>query len=167
MPRPRKPRCVRGEPAYGFFKPRGIPLKELEVVKLSVEELEALRLADIEELYHEDAALYMEVSRPTFHRILKGAHHKVAQALVEGKALGIEGGDYVLAGDTRIFECVKCGHTREEPFGTGARACESVCPECGGRVTRKACGGGLARRGRGPCGRQGPTAPDPSRVERS
>jgi predicted DNA-binding protein (UPF0251 family) len=158
LPRPRKPRCVRDEPAYAFFKPQGIPLRELEVVSLSVEELEALRLADIEELYQEDAAVQMEVSRPTFHRVLKEAHRKVATALVDGKALGIEGGDYILAGDTRIFECVKCGHTWEEPFGTGVRACEAVCPKCGGAVTRKGCGMGRARRGQGPRGRCGPPA---------
>jgi len=157
LPRPRKPRCVRDEPAYGFFKPQGIPLRELEVVRLSVEELEALRLADIEELYHEDAALRMEISRPTFHRVLKEAHRKVATALVDGKALGIEGGDYVLAGDTRIFECVACGHTWEEPFGSGVRACEAVCPKCGGAVTRKGCGRGRgARRGQGLRGQCGP-----------
>lgn len=156
MPRPRKPRCVQGEPAYGFFKPRGIPLRELEVVSLSVEELEALRLADIEELYQEDAALRMEISRPTFHRVLKEARRKVATALVEGKALGIEGGDYVLAGDTRIFECVECGHTWEEPFGSGVRACEAVCPKCGGAVTRKGCGKGRARGGQGPRRQCGP-----------
>jgi uncharacterized protein len=157
LPRPRKPRCVRDEPAYGFFKPQGIPLRELEVVRLSVEELEALSLADIEELYHEDAAVQMEVSRPTFHRILKEAHRKVAEALVEGKALGIEGGDYILAGDTRIFECVVCGHSWEEPFGSGMRACEAVCPKCGGGVRRKGCGRGRgARRGQGPRGRCGP-----------
>ena len=157
MPRPRKPRCVREEPAYGFFNPQGIPLRELEVVSLSVEELEALRLADIEELYHEDAALRMEVSRPTFHRVLKEAHRKVATALVEGKALGIEGGDYILAGDTRIFECVECGHTWDEPFGSGVRACEAVCPKCGGAVTRKGCGRERgARRGQGPLGHCGP-----------
>jgi predicted DNA-binding protein (UPF0251 family) len=147
---------VRDEPAFAFFKPRGIPLRELEVVSLSVEELEALRLADIEELYHEDAALRMEISRSTFHRVLKGAHRKVATALVEGKALGIEGGDYILAGDTRIFECVECGHTWDEPFGSGVRACEAVCPKCGGAVTRKGCGRGRARRGQGPRGRCGP-----------
>ena len=157
MPRPRKPRCVREEPAYGFFKPQGIPLRELEVVSLSVEEFEALRLADIEELYQEDAAERMEVSRPTFQRVLREAHRKVATALVEGKALGIEGGDYVLAGDTRIFECVECGHSWEEPFGSGVRACEAVCPQCGGAVTRHGCGRGHgARRGQGPRGRCGP-----------
>lgn len=158
MPRPRKPRCVRDEPSYSFFKPQGIPLRELEMVTLSVEELESLRLVDIEELYQEDAAAQMEVSRPTFHRIIKEAHHKVAEALVEGKALGIEGGDYFLAGDTRIFECMECGHTWEEPFGTGVRACEASCPKCGGAVTRKGCGRGRARRGQGSRGRCGPSA---------
>ncbi|MBU1669632.1 MAG: DUF134 domain-containing protein [Actinobacteria bacterium] len=146
MPRPRKPRCVRDEPAFGFFKPQGVPLRELELVSLSVEELEALRLADIDGLYQEDAAAQMEVSRPTFHRILKEAHRKVAIALVEGKALGIEGGDYFLAGDTRIFECVECAYSWEEPFGTGVRACEAVCPKCGGAVARYGCARGRAAR---------------------
>lgn len=145
MPRPRKPRCVREEPACSFFKPQGVPLRELEVVRLSVEELESLRLADIEDLYHEEAALRMEVSRPTFHRILKEARRKAATALVEGQALAIEGGDYVLVGDTRVFECVACGHTWEEPFGTGVRACEAACPGCGGGVRRKERGGRTRR----------------------
>jgi uncharacterized protein len=158
LTRPRKPRCVRDEPAYSFFKPQGIPLRELEVIRLSVEELEALRLVDIEELYHEEAALRMEVSRPTLHRILKEARRKVATALVEGRALGIEGGDYILAGDTRIFECMACEYTWEEPFGSGVRACEAVCPECGGGVRRKGCGKGRSRRGQGPRGRFGPPA---------
>ncbi len=157
MSRPRKPRCVRGEPVFGFFKPHGVPLRALEVVRLGVEELEALRLADIEELYQEDAAERMEVSRATFHRVLKEAHRKVAIALVEGKALGIEGGDYVLAGETRIFECVECGHTWEEPFGSGVRACEAVCPQCGGAVTRYGCARGrAARQGLRPRDRRGP-----------
>lgn len=147
MPRPRKPRCVRDEPAYGFFKPHGVPMRVLDVVSLSVEELEALRLADIEDLYQEDAAERMEVSRPTFHRVLKEARRKVATALVEGKALGILGGDYVLAGDRRVFECLECSHKWEEPFGSGVRACEAVCPRCGGPVARLGCSRGAARRG--------------------
>jgi len=154
LPRPVKPRCVREEPVHGIFKPHGVPLSMLEVVGLSVEELEAMRLADVEGLYHEDAAERMEVSRPTFHRILKEAHRKVAMALVEGKALGIEGGNYVLAGESRVFECVECGHTREEPFGSGVRACEASCTECGGAVTRQGCGVGRARRGRESTGKR-------------
>lgn len=147
MPRPRKPRCVRDEPAFAFFKPQGIPLGMLEVLNLSVEELEALRLADIEGLYHEDAAERMEISRPTFHRVLKEAHRKVALALVEGRALGIEGGDYFLSAETRVLECVECGHFWEEPFGNGVRTCEALCPECGGAAVRLGCRRGREARG--------------------
>src|SRR5450756_2868188 len=92
--RPAKPRFVTGEPCVDFFKPRGIPLRELEEERLSVEELEALKLADIEGLYQEDAAERMDVSRPTFQRVLKSARGKVARCLVEGKALGIEAVSY-------------------------------------------------------------------------
>ena len=122
-----------------FFKPRGIPLRELEKECLSVEELEALKLADIEGLYQEDAAERMEVSRPTFQRVLKSARGKVARCLVEGKALGIEGGNYVLAGEGKTFECLSCEHRWEESFGSGVRACETVCPQCGQMTVRRAC----------------------------
>jgi predicted DNA-binding protein (UPF0251 family) len=139
MARPAKPRFVTGEPCVDFFKPRGIPLRELEEERLSVEELEALKLADIECLYQEDAAERMEVSRPTFQRVLKSARGKVARCLVEGKALGIEGGNYVLAGKGKTFECLSCEHSWEEPFGSGIRACETVCPQCGQMTVRRAC----------------------------
>ncbi len=155
MVRPVKPRYVSDEPRVGYFKPKGIPLRELEEERLSVEELEALRLADVECLYQEEAAARMEVSRPTFHRILREARAKVARCLIEGKALGIEGGNYVLAGDTRIFACCSCGHQWDEPFGTGIRACEASCPKCGGRTVRRADGrrGHAQRRGGRACER--------------
>ena len=73
-----------------YFKPRGIPLVQLEEVCLSLDELEAVRLADYEGLYHEQAAERMTISRPTFGRILGGARRKLAEALLEGKALRIE-----------------------------------------------------------------------------
>ena len=69
------------------FKPMRIPMAELEVLSLQLDELEALRLADREGLYHEEAAERMGVSRVTFGRILQRAHAKVAEALLEGKAL--------------------------------------------------------------------------------
>ena len=137
--RPAKPRFVTGEPCVDFFKPRGIPLRELEEERLSVEELEALKLADIEGLYQEDAAERMDVSRPTFQRVLKSARGKVARCLVEGKALGIEGGNYVLAGEGKTLKCLSCDHSWEEPFGSGVRACETVCPKCGEMTVRRAC----------------------------
>jgi uncharacterized protein len=157
--RPCKPRFVSGEPAIDFFKPRGIPLSELQQERLSVEELEALRLTDIAGLYQEDAAERMEVSRPTFQRVLKSAREKVARCLVEGKALGIEGGNYVLGGDERTFECRSCEHSWKEPWGSGARACETSCPECGAAtVVRRCPAGGTAHAvGRG-CGRAAASA---------
>ena len=75
-----------------MFKPQGIPLRDLEEVILTLDEFEALRLADLDGQYQEDAAAQMKVSRPTFSRIVDAAHRKVADALVHGKALRIEGG---------------------------------------------------------------------------
>ena len=94
----RRPCCKRvdGLPGVRYFKPRGIPLMDLEEVVLAFEELEALRLAHQERLYQEDAASRMGVSRATFGRVLAAAHQKVTQALVEGKALRIEGGTYLV-----------------------------------------------------------------------
>jgi predicted DNA-binding protein (UPF0251 family) len=90
MSRPKKERCIRCQPNALYFKPRGIPLIQLEEVGLSLDELEAIRLADYEGLYHEQAAEKMKISRPTFGRILSEARRKLAETLVEGKALRIE-----------------------------------------------------------------------------
>lgn len=92
MARPPCCRRVAGNPIASIFKPAGIPARMLDQVVLTLDEFEALRLADLEGLYQDDAARRMEVSRPTFGRILESAHRKVAQALVGGKALRIEGG---------------------------------------------------------------------------
>jgi predicted DNA-binding protein (UPF0251 family) len=90
MSRPKKVRCISCQPNALFFKPRGIPLIHLEEVGLSIDELEAIRLADYEGFYHEQAAEKMKISRPTFGRILGEARHKLAEVLIEGKALRIE-----------------------------------------------------------------------------
>ena len=90
MSRPKKERCIRCQPNALYFKPRGIPLIQLEEVGLSLDELESIRLADYEGLYHEQAAEKMKISRPTFGRILGEARRKLAEVLVEGKALRIE-----------------------------------------------------------------------------
>lgn len=92
MPRPPCCRRVEGSPAAVLFKPAGIPARELEEVVITLDELEAIRLADVERLYQEEAAARMDVSRPTFGRILDAARRKVAEALVAGKAVRIEGG---------------------------------------------------------------------------
>lgn len=92
MPRPFKKRRVCCNPKSDYFKPRGIPLDCLEEVTLSIDELEALRLADMEGAYQEEGAGRMNISRQTFGNIIASAHQKVAEALLEGKALKIEGG---------------------------------------------------------------------------
>jgi len=97
MARPRQCRRVGSIPESNYFKPRGIPLSVLEEVVLNVDEFEAIRLADLEGLYQEQAAEKMNVSRPTFGRIIESAHKKVADALVKGKALKIEGGEFEMA----------------------------------------------------------------------
>ena len=73
-----------------YFKPKGIPLVQLDEVVLNLDELEAIRLADYEGMYHEQAAEKMNISRPTFGRILSEARRKVAEVIVEGKALNIK-----------------------------------------------------------------------------
>ncbi len=92
MPRPCCPRRIGAGPPAAVFKPAGIPLRDLEPVVMSLDEFEALRLADLEGFYQEAAAERMGVSRATFGRILDAAHARVADALVHGKALRIEGG---------------------------------------------------------------------------
>jgi predicted DNA-binding protein (UPF0251 family) len=75
-----------------MFKPAGIPARALDEVLLTLDELEALRLADLEGLYQDEAAVRMSVSRPTFGRIVEAARRKVARALLQGLVLRIDGG---------------------------------------------------------------------------
>ena len=90
MARPKKYRCIKCKPDATYFKPRGIPLTELEEVALTHDEIEAICLSDCQGLYHEKAALKMKISRQTFGRILKSAHKKVAECLLKGKALKLD-----------------------------------------------------------------------------
>jgi len=93
MPRPCRCRRIRCRPDTNYFKPRGIPLDSLEEVNLTLDELEAIRLADLGESYQEDAAKKMNISRQTFGNIINSAHKKIADALLNAKALKIEGGN--------------------------------------------------------------------------
>jgi predicted DNA-binding protein (UPF0251 family) len=99
MPRPCCRRRISGAPPAGVFKPAGIPGRFLEEVVLGLDGLEALRLADLEGLYQEEAAARMGVSRATFGRIVADARRRVAEALVGGKLLRIEGGPVDAAED--------------------------------------------------------------------
>ena len=97
MPRPRQCRRVAQLPQATYYKPSGVPMRMLQQVALTVDELEAIRLADMEGLYQEAAAGRMNVSRQTFGRIVEAARRKVADALVSGKALSIKGGPVEVA----------------------------------------------------------------------
>jgi predicted DNA-binding protein (UPF0251 family) len=134
MPRPKQCRRVCLSPECTYFKPAGVPANALEEVVIAVDELEALRLADLEGIYHERAARLMGVSRRTFGRIVEAARKKVAEALIRGMALRIEGGVIEMA-EMRTFQCDGCGHQWQVPFGTGR---PSQCPQCQGKTFRRA-----------------------------
>jgi predicted DNA-binding protein (UPF0251 family) len=141
MARPRRCRCVGFLPRVAYFTPQGVPLRYLEEVCLLVEELEAMRLHDVGGLGQEDCGKLMKVSQPTFHRILESARRKVAEALVQGKALRIGGGDFEMA--MRKFACRSCGNTWEVPFGTGQRGIDMRCPKCQSRDIHRTDQGGF------------------------
>jgi len=89
MPRPKLCRKIRFSPNVTYFKPQGVPMSRLEIIELTTEEAEALRLKNIKELDQEKAAKEMKTSRSTFQRILTSACKKVTKALIQGKAIKI------------------------------------------------------------------------------
>ncbi len=89
MPRPRLQRIIRFCPNVYYFKPRGVPLRDLKVVRLTVEEVEALKLKNIDQLSQVECAKKMKTSQSTFQRILASAYKKVSEAIIEGKAIEI------------------------------------------------------------------------------
>ncbi|MEA2020638.1 MAG: DUF134 domain-containing protein [Patescibacteria group bacterium] len=159
MPRPKKVRKIRFNPDVTYFKPRGVPLSELEEVDLSLEELEALRLADLKRTNQTEAAEQMGISQSTLHRVLAEGRRKIAEALVEGKAISVKGGDYKMvtlrqgsgrggrgggrgrmggpyaAGPGGTCECPSCGHTVAHKAGVPCPKVE--CPKCGTKMVRK------------------------------
>lgn len=90
MPKPRKPRRLRFKPEVRYFKPKGVPLRDLNEEVLEGDEIEALKLHDVDGLEHMEAARQMNVSQPTFGRILNSAYKKMAKALVLGRAIRVE-----------------------------------------------------------------------------
>ena len=114
-------------PEITYFKPVGSPLKIPEEVNLSIEEAEAIRLNDLERLEQEECAQRMSISRPTFHRVLASARSKLADALLNGKAIRIEGGNFEMA--VRRFHCPN-GHEWDVPFETLIATPPQFCPTC-------------------------------------
>ncbi len=90
MPRPRLCRKINFNPNVTYFKPQGIPLRDLEVVELTIEEVEAIRLKNINGLDQTEASKKMNTSQSTFQRILASAYKKISEALIEGKAIKIK-----------------------------------------------------------------------------
>jgi predicted DNA-binding protein (UPF0251 family) len=131
-----------------------VPGRKLEKIEIGLDEFEAIRLADLEGLYHDEAAKDMGVSRATFGRMIEAARHKVANALVNGKMLVVTGGVVRMA-TKRVFECRDCGHRFEVPYGTGR---PTNCPSCrssnfGRAADELGAGGAAGRAGQGRCRR--------------
>lgn len=157
MSRPCKCRRIMQSPRANAFKPGGVPGRNLQRVILQLDELEALRLADLDGLYQDAAAQRMGISRPTFGRLIEAARHKVADALLNGKMLVFQGGPITMA-QKRKFKCNQCGNDFEAAFGTGR---PETCPACGatafcrsdagerGRCRRHGAGGGRSGQQRG------------------
>lgn len=128
MARPVKWRRVAVIPQVAYFKPAGVPLRALEDVALTVEEAEAIRLKDLEGLEQEQCAERMHISRPTYHRVLQSARRKVADALINGKALRIRGGNFAL--DSQPFRCTRDSHEWEVRFEEIVSGRGLACPRC-------------------------------------
>ena len=145
VPRPRIIRRIRFAPGVIYFRPRGaIKLNES---LLTMDELEAIRLNDYEEMDQSEAAKKMGISQPTFHRLLLAARRKIADALVNGKAIKIEGGVYKMmpglgrgrmggfaAGPGGRCVCPKCGQSVAHQRGVPCY--NQKCPKCGSSMTR-------------------------------
>lgn len=138
MPRPRFRRRIGWLPRVHYFKTDGADADKVEEVVLTLDEAEALRLADLEGLYQEEAAKRMNVSRQTFGRVIEEAHRKVADAIVNGKSIRIAGGvvefdeDVIGGGDCCV--CPNCGYVKPHERGKPCRF--EVCSRCGSHMVR-------------------------------
>jgi uncharacterized protein len=143
MPRPPRCRRIGFLPELTVFKPAGVPGRMLSEIVLTLDELEAIRLADLQDLYQEEAAARMQVSRQTFGNIIASAHAKLADCIVNGRMLRIEGGTVMVQGQ-RQFVCSDCGHAWSVAHGTGR---PPACPSCSSQNLHR------AAEDRGPHGR--------------
>lgn len=159
MARPRKIKLVNFEPDVTYFKPRAVPLRQLQEVELTIDELETLRLSNIHKFSQAEAAARMRIHQSTFHRTLARANATISDALVNGKAIKIHGGDYKMprgdgtgprglgrgfgrgrmggpfsAGPGGACVCPACGY--EKSHARGQPCNRTKCPKCGTLMTR-------------------------------
>lgn len=127
MPRPQKKRSVHRPPLYSGFKPVGVGVRYLENLALTLDEFEAIRLADYEGKDHNESAGKMGISRSTFSRLVERARNKVAQFLIEGKYLQIDGGAVHFLGN--VIRCEDCGYLLNLTLDLEA----TRCPDCGSK----------------------------------
>lgn len=141
--RPQKTRKIKFFPEINYFKPAGIPLRSLETVVLALDEVEALRLAELVGLDQEQAAKKIKVSRITFQRILHRAHKKITDALIYGKAIKMEGGEITmpnLDGTGPVGQGPRTGRGRgigkvsNVPGRRAGGSSDCECPKCGEKV---------------------------------
>jgi uncharacterized protein len=125
VPRPRRKRSIYRPPLFASFKPAGVRGAGLERLELGLDEFEAIRLADYMGLDHLESAEQMNISRSTFSRLVERARHKVAQFLVEGRHLRIEGGDVHFQGN--LIRCRGCGQLFQQALDIEL----DRCPGCG------------------------------------
>lgn len=118
-------RTVNEPPRFASFKPSGVPKKYLKKTELSLDEYEALRLADYCGMEHIQAAECMQISRPTFTRLVKKARQKMARAIIDGMELVITGGNFELL--NTLYHCRDCGETVSQPLYLKT----DNCIECG------------------------------------
>ena len=124
MPRPKNNRLVHAPPIFTEFKPVGVAMRSLAQIQLSLDEYEALRLADYDGFSHQEAADEMHISRSTFTRLIEQARKKIAGFIMDGKVLTIEGGHVHFRHN--IIRCQDCGHM----FKTNILDTITHCPEC-------------------------------------
>ncbi len=166
MGRRRKPRWIDFQPGVTYFKPRGVTLASLKEVGLTFDEVEAIRLADLDGIEQIKAAKKMKISQSTFQRILEAAHKKIAEALVLGRAIKMEGGEIIMpragrgigrgigrgvgqgagrgrmggpfaAGPGGICVCTNPECKNEATHQVGVPCYQMKCPKCGSPMVRK------------------------------
>jgi len=158
MPKKRKPRRVSFIPEVTYFKPQSVPLSMLKEVSLTIDELETIRLTDLEGLEQIVAAKKMKISQSTLQRVLKEAHKKIAEALVRGKAIRVEGGEVIMprfgrgagrgrgrtrmggpyaAGPSGTCVCTNPKCKKTVPHQAGVPCYQVKCPKCGSPMIRR------------------------------